>query len=170
MEGANSKNTGNPGVLNRLYTVFFKSNDSANKISLGFGLGVFLGVFPSTGPAAALFLAIFLRLNKASALAGSLLTNTWISIVTFLLAVKTGSRLVGIDWHLVNDQLTANFHKEGWLELFKISSFKILFPLVLGYIVIGLLMGLFAYLAAFLAIKALKKRPSKLRNKLKKSQ
>jgi uncharacterized protein (DUF2062 family) len=160
MKPEDKKNKKN-GILSKLYAVLFKSNDSAQRISLGFGLGVFLGVFPGTGPAAALLLALVFRLNKASALAGSLLTNTWISIVALILATKTGSAILGIDWHTVRNQIIAHIATYGWIGILKTSYFKVLLAVLLGYIVLGLCMGIIAYLFALLAIKKLKKNSPK---------
>src|SRR4030042_3454193 len=84
--------------LKYLYHEIVQINDSPQRIALGFGLGVFTGVFPSTGPLAALFLAAIFRVNRASALLASLLTNTWISFVILIPAVKVGSLIFRIDW------------------------------------------------------------------------
>lgn len=86
-----------------IYTKLFRINDSPQKIALGFGLGIFLGILPGTGPVAALFLALLFRVNRASALLGCLLTNTWLSIVSFLFSIKVGSAIMRLDWHHVQD-------------------------------------------------------------------
>ena len=70
-----------PGFI---FDKLFKINDSAEKIALGVGLEVFSGLMPGTGPTAALFLAFIFRANRAAALLGSMLTNTWLSVVTFI--------------------------------------------------------------------------------------
>ncbi|MCG2713658.1 MAG: DUF2062 domain-containing protein [Candidatus Omnitrophica bacterium] len=69
-------------IINFIFAKLFKINDSAGKIALGVGLGVFAGLLPGTGPAAALLLALVFRANRAAALLGSLITNTWLSVVT----------------------------------------------------------------------------------------
>src|SRR3989338_6840109 len=89
-----------------LYQNLFKINDTPQKIALGLGLGVFAGIFPGTGPLASLFLAFICRANRASALIGSLLTNTWLSIVTFLLAIKLGALMFGIKWEEIQNNGT----------------------------------------------------------------
>ena len=72
------------GLLKRLtrfvYAKLFAINDTPQKVAIGVGIGVFLGVFPGLGPLAALFMAFLFRVNRAGALLGSALTNTWISI------------------------------------------------------------------------------------------
>ncbi|MGD0336924.1 MAG: DUF2062 domain-containing protein [Candidatus Omnitrophota bacterium] len=143
--------------LKDIFIKLFKIDDTPQKISLGFGLGVFLGIFPGTGPIAAIFLALLLKVNRASALLGCMLTNTWISVVAVLLAIKTGSMIMGVNWHTVNNQLGANMAKLHWLDLFKTSSLKVLLPVFIGYIAIGLCMGLITYLIALFAIKRFKR-------------
>ena len=80
-----------------IYDKLVGIKDSPQKIALGFGLGVFCGILPGTGPMASVVLAFVFRVNKVAALAGSLLTNTWLSLVTFVLAVKIGSMVTGAD-------------------------------------------------------------------------
>jgi len=75
--------------LKIIYRKLVIINDTPQKIAQGFGLGVFLGVLPFFGPIAALVLSSLFRMNKAAAILASLLTNSWISVVTFLLSVKS---------------------------------------------------------------------------------
>jgi uncharacterized protein (DUF2062 family) len=117
-----------------LYIKLFKINDSPQRIALGFGLGVFLGIIPGTGPLAALFLALLFRVNRASALLGSLLTNTWLSIVTFLLAIKVGSAIMHLDWQVV---------RQGWMLL----------PVILGYFIVSFSLGILVYLVTLIILK-----------------
>lgn len=138
--------------LNSLYIKLFRINDTPQRIALGFGLGVFSGILPGTGPLAALFLAFILRVNRASALLGSLLTNTWISFLTFILAIKVGSGILGVSWSDIQqdwDSFIRGFH---WLMLFKLSVLKVIWPIIVGYIVIGFSLGLLAYLITLIII------------------
>jgi uncharacterized protein (DUF2062 family) len=84
-----------PNKVKRLakvvYLKLFRINDSPLKIALGFGLGVFIGVMPGVGPVIALLLAFLFRVNRASALLGSILFNTWVGLIALLLAIKIGS-------------------------------------------------------------------------------
>jgi len=81
-----------------VYLRLFRINDTPQKIALGLGLGVFMGVLPGTGPVAALALAFLLKVNRASALLGSVLTNTWLSIPVFLLSLRVGASFAGINY------------------------------------------------------------------------
>jgi uncharacterized protein (DUF2062 family) len=133
-----------------LYLKLFRINDTPQRVSLGFGLGVFLGVLPGAGPVAALLLAFVFRLNRAAAVLGSLVTNTWISVATFALAVKAGSALFGLDWHAVRSSWLAvikDFHFARLLELRRAAI-----AVMIGYIVVSLAIGAAAYLAALIAI------------------
>jgi uncharacterized protein (DUF2062 family) len=86
--------------LKFIYIKLFRINDSLQRIALGFVLGVFLGVMPVTGPTDTLLLALLFRLNRASALLGCFLTNTWTTILTFLLAIKTGFYIMGVGYKI----------------------------------------------------------------------
>ncbi len=139
-----------------VYTQLFKINDTPQRIALGFGLGVFLGIFPGTGVIAAIFCAVFLRVNRASTLLGCLLTNTWISVVTFLLSIKVGSSIMQVSWQDVRRDWTAFLQDFRWADLFKLSVLKISLPVIVGYIAVGLGLGLLAYLITLAILKRVK--------------
>ncbi len=141
-----------------LYEKLFKIDDTPQKIALGFGFGVFSGILPGTGPVAALFLAFILHVNRASALIGCLLTNTWLSFVTFLLAIKTGSVILGVSWQEVLKEWNSLFKQFSWQNLFKISVSKVIFPVILGYFIIAVCLGVFTYLITLVIIIKAKQR------------
>lgn len=142
-----------PGFI---YNKLIKINDTPQKIALGMGLGVFSGILPGTGPLVALFLAFCLRANRASALAGSLLTNTWLSFVTLPLSIKVGSVLLGIGWQQVRQDWNNFLTEFHWLNLFKLSILKIILPVIVGYLVIAFLSGLLVYLVTLMIIMKFK--------------
>lgn len=129
----------------KIYLRLFRINDTPNKVALGFGLGVFLGVFPGSGPVAAFFLAIALRVNKAAALLGSILTNTWLSIPVFFAAVKTGSVVTGISPYDIRNGWSALMSDFSWAKLAGVSFYKIITPIAIGYAVVSFCMALAAY-------------------------
>jgi uncharacterized protein len=150
-----------------LYIKLFRINDSPQRIALGFGLGVCLGIFPGTGPVAALTLAFVFKVNRASALLGALITNTWVSFITLLLAIKSGSGILGIEWQEVYNNwiyLLGNF---SWRDLFKFSALKIILPVIAGYAVIGLLLGIMAYAVMLIIIlrSKHKRNPKKIKRR-----
>ena len=144
--------------LKFIYHKTFRINDSPQRIALGFGLGVFLGILPGTGPIASLVLATFFCVNRASALLGSVLTNTWLSFVTFLVSIKIGSFFLGLEWQTLKsgwEELITNF---SWRSLLKISSLEIILPVALGYLIIGLISGALAYLMVIIILIFRKKK------------
>ncbi len=148
-------------IINFVFAELFHINDSAQKIALGVGLGVFSGLMPGTGPAAALFLALIFRANRAAALLGSIFTNTWLSLVTFVLAIKLGSVILNLRWQEVFQKarsLTHNFH---WVKFSRFSFYEVLLPIITGYIIIGLFLGAVSYLIIFLIIRKKNKRNKK---------
>ena len=141
-----------------IYARLFKINDSPQKVAIGFGLGVFTGILPGAGPLAALFLAFIFRVNRAAALLGSVITNTWLSFVTFVLAIKAGSTIFNISWEKLQKDwavATDNWH---WQDLFSVSILKIILPVMAGYIIISLCLGIISYVTALIIIKKRKRR------------
>lgn len=141
-----------PKLLNSLYIKLFRINDTPQRIALGMGLGAALGIIPGTGPLAALFLAFILKVNRASALLGSLLTNTWLSFLTFILAIKIGSVILKLNWQAVHQEWMAIFSGFNWLDLFRLPILKTIFPIIIGYLVVALCLGLSVYLITLIII------------------
>ncbi len=140
-------------IINFVFAKLFYLNDSAQKIALGVGLGVFSGLLPGMGPAAALFLAFIFRANRAAALLGSMLTNTWLSLVTFILAIKVGSVILQLHWQAVHQKAQGLIHDFSWIKFFKLSFLEVLLPVMVGYLIIGLFLGIISYLITFLIIR-----------------
>ncbi|MDD2689984.1 MAG: DUF2062 domain-containing protein [Candidatus Omnitrophica bacterium] len=142
--------------LKLIYIKIFRINDTPQKIALGLGLGVFSGIMPGMGPLIAITLALILRSNRASALLGSLLTNTWISFLTFFLALKTGSLALGTDWQVTYQNWINFLAGFRWLDLFKVSILKIILPIITGYLIIAFCLGLLAYVVTLTIILIMK--------------
>ncbi len=139
-----------------IYLKLFRIHDTPQRIALGLGMGVFLGILPGTGPIAAIFLALLLRLNRASALLGSLLTNTWISIVTFFLSIKIGSGIMRVNWQDTQQnwiQFLKNFKVRDLLQL---STLKIIWPVIIVYLVVAFCLGVLVYLIALIIVTQIK--------------
>ena len=127
-------------------------NDTPQKIAWGLGLGVFLGLMPGTGPLAALTLALFFRVNKLAALLGSLLTNTWLSIATLIPAIKLGSKILNLKWLDVYNAWMLLLSNFSWSYLLRNSLYKVILPVLIGYVTMGLLFALSAYFAALVIL------------------
>ncbi len=135
-----------------IFNKLCKINDSAQKIALGVSLGVFAGLLPAAGPLAALFLAFIFRANRAAALLGSLLTNTWLSLLTFILAIKVGSAILKVDWLTAKEQILLLFKNFSWSGIFKLPFLEVLLPVLLGYLVVGCLVSVLSYFSARLVL------------------
>jgi len=146
-----------PGRISRffklLYLKLFRIDDSPQKIALGFGLGVFLGVMPGVGPIAALVIAVLIKANRVAALLGSILTNTWLSVPVFFLAVRTGSAVTGVSYESIKDAWSSLMGNFGWDKLIHVSLNNVLIPVIAGYALVSLCIGAAAYAAAFLIAK-----------------
>ncbi len=137
------------GIYHQIITM----HDSPHHIALGFAWGVFLGILPFTGVVAAVTVAAIFKFNKAAALMGSLLTNAWLSIVTFVLAGKLGCMILGLDWEKIYQQAKDVIFHFSWSALFKTASFQILLPLFLGYAIVGALCGFVSYWVILFILK-----------------
>jgi uncharacterized protein (DUF2062 family) len=138
--------------LKYLYLKLFRTNDTPQKIALGLGIGVFLGILPGAGPLAAFIGASIFRVNRAAAVAGALLTNTWTSLLTIVLSIKVGAGIMRLNWHDLYNQwqiLLKDFH---WNSLWQLSFLKIVFPVLVGYLVISATLGIATYLLSLLIL------------------
>lgn len=152
-------------LLRSSYRKLFKTDDSAQRVAAGFGIGVFLGFLPGTGPLAALCAAFLLKLNRAGALLGSLLVNTWTSIVTFLVAIKIGSAIMGQNWQDIYNRITFVFNDFRFHRLFEISFGKIILPVIIGYSIIAIGFGITAYILMLTVSTLLRLRHKQERGK-----
>ncbi len=141
-----------------IYLKTFRINDAPWKISLGFGLGVFTGIMPGIGPLVALLLAIIFRVNRASAVLGSLIFNTWTGVISFLLAVKIGASLMGLSYQGVYDSWNLLLKNFNWQNLFQASVIKTLLPIALGYLFISFFTSAAVAAVIYFIAKARKRR------------
>lgn len=146
------------GFFKSIYQKVVLIDDSPHKIAGGFALGVFLGILPGLGPIASVALAYPLRVNKAAALAGSLLTNSWFSVLTFAVALKVGSFLTGTDWHKIYTDAKALVEHFQWQKFFDGSSVPILKSLLAGYAAVGAVSGVIVYFIVLMIVVAYRKR------------
>jgi uncharacterized protein (DUF2062 family) len=140
-------------IFKLLYLEIFKINDSPQKIALGLSIGIFTGVFPGIGPMVALFLAFLFRANRAAALFGSLLTNTWISFIVFIFAIRLGAHIFDISWRTTREEWNYFLRMMHWEELFKVSFYKAILPTALGYLIISLFLAALTYFLVILLFK-----------------
>lgn len=139
-------------IIKLLYLKIVGINDTPERVALGLGLGVFLGLMPGSGPIAALTLAIVFKVNRFAALMGSLATNTWLSIVFFIPAVKLGAAIMNLSWRELYREWAMVMAHFRWAMLLKISLYRIILPVVIGYVIIALMISILVYLSAKIAL------------------
>ena len=135
-----------------IYHQLVEINDSPHSIAMGLGIGVFLGIYPGVGPLVSLCVAVLLRVNKAAAILGSVLTNTWFSLLTLALAVQIGSGITGTEEGVVKQhwkELTTGF---SWDKFFNTHLLEMLYPIFVGFFVISLVAGILTYIVAYIVL------------------
>jgi len=144
-----------------VYLKLFRINDNSLKIALGFGLGVFTGVMPGIGPVVALLLAFLFRVNRASALLGSILFNTWVGLIALLLATKIGSAVTGLNYNEVYNGWNGLIKSFKWEKLFEVSVYDALVPIGIGYLIIAFIFAAIATVVVYLIAKKIKMKKAK---------
>jgi len=152
-------------VLKFAYIKLFRINDSPLKIALGFGLGVFMGVMPGIGPVIALLFAFLFRVNRASALLGCILFNTWLGIIILLFAIKTGSVVMGLNYQDVYDGWNLFLKNFNWKSLLELSVYKVLIPIGVGYFIISLFLGILMAAVVFVVARNIKNKKAASKRK-----
>ncbi len=140
------------------YLKLLRIKDSPIKIALGFGLGVFIGVMPGVGPPIAFLLAIIFRVNRLSAFLGSVLSNTWISFITLILAIKIGAALRGLDYIKVHADMMGIIKDFRWVKLFDVSVFDVLVPIGIGFFIVSLSLAAVATVVVYIIILRLRNK------------
>ncbi len=141
-----------------IYRQLIEIDDSPQRKAIGLGIGVFLGNWPGLGPATALVAAFILRVNKAAALLGSILTNTWLSVVTFVISLKIGAWLTGNDWQALQTGFQKAFEGYHWYRLSDWSRFtdaavlRTIGAVFLGYTVVSFVIAVCVYCAALFVL------------------
>jgi len=137
--------------LRAIYLKLFRINDTPQKIAMGLGLGVFLGVLPGAGPIAAFTLSLIFRVNRASALLGSILTNTWLSIPVFLVSLRAGAAVMGLDYGDLRSEWTELLKDFHWKNALDAGIYTVVIPILAGYALVALSVGLAVYTASLLS-------------------
>lgn len=141
--------------IKKFFRKFFLINDTPHKIAAGIAIGIFCGVFPGLGIIITLILSSLLRLNRASAIAGFLIANIWMTTLLLSPAAIVGGFIFMenpekniAEFKGINRE---NFH--GFLENGIISD--IAFSLLIGFLIVS---GVTAVVFYFILYFLLKKK------------
>jgi uncharacterized protein (DUF2062 family) len=139
--------------MKAVYEKLFKIDGTPQKVAAGLGLGVFFGVMPGMGPIIATFFAVLLRVNIAAALLGSILTNTWLSIPVFFIAATVGANITGSRYSDIANAWSVIWNNFTWQEFSGLSVYKIIFPVMIGYMIVSSVLALITYVAVFAILR-----------------
>lgn len=140
------------------YQKIIKINDSPHRIAGGFAIGIFFGVLPGAGVMAAILFAYIFRVNRAAAFASSFLTNSWLGIVIFVLAVKVGGWVTGSNWRQIYHECKKFIKHFEWEKVIDGSALPILKPLMAGYAIIGIVVALLVYILVIVIVIQVRRR------------
>ena len=130
-------------TIKSLYDEFVLMKDTPHNIALGFAVGVFLGILPFTGVLAAIGVALFFRLNKAGAILGSALTNTWVSFLILAAAIQLSCGFLGLSAQQVQLRILDLFKNFSWLKVSGI--WEILLSVAAGFLILSILLSMLSY-------------------------
>lgn len=147
--------------VHKLYHEVVGINDTPFKIAAGLGLGVFLGIMPWMGIIAAIIISTILPVNRAAAIVGSLLTNTWLTLISFVLAINIGSKITGMDQAQVESSWRKIFDNFHFKNLFTEHALELIYPTAIGFLIISFCLGVFVALTAYVILMARANRINK---------
>ncbi len=143
--------------LKYLYIKVVRINDDPHKVALGMAVGVFFGIFPFAGIVIAVIIATAIKANKLASLVGCLITNTWITLITTLFAVKIGAVIFNKDFGQFSEQFSALLKNFSLKALAKFASSDLFLPFFIGFFVVAFLFAVISYFMTRLFLKIFKK-------------
>lgn len=155
------------------YVRLIRINDSPEKIAGGLALGVALGVLPSfgLGIVIALFTAGLFRVNRVSAVLGTLVMNPWTATFFWALSYLSGSLVMGQDLH---ETIALVRTLKGQPDLWKsLVGGRLLLPYIIGNVLVTVAASATFYMGALYVVRGyrkaklhrLEKREERFRNR-----
>ncbi|OGF48233.1 MAG: hypothetical protein A2231_04310 [Candidatus Firestonebacteria bacterium RIFOXYA2_FULL_40_8] len=138
-------------IIRFIYLRIVRANDSPPRVAAGVAIGVFLGIFPTFGLGLVLayILAVIFRINKAAAVAGSLIMNPLTTPFFWTLSAILGGTLIGAERDFILEEL-----KSG--RIFKAIG-PAFYAYMLGNIIISAVFAVVSYFVTLEIIKRHKK-------------
>jgi uncharacterized protein (DUF2062 family) len=118
---------------------FVRLRGLPEEIAKGVALGIFIGMTPTFGlqMAIALFFAYLLRENRLAAVLGVWITNPVTAPFIYAIEYEMGRILLGMQ--------RAHFPQELTVKAYTVLGWNVLYPLWLGGILSGLVLGALSY-------------------------
>ncbi|MBI5189666.1 MAG: DUF2062 domain-containing protein [Nitrospirae bacterium] len=139
------------------YVRVVRLQDSPEKIAAGLALGVALGILPSFGLGIiiALFTAGIFRVNKASAVIGTLIMNPWTATFFWALSYLAGSLILGQDLRETIELIkTLKGHTDLWKSL--VGS-RLLLPYIIGNMLVTVAASAMFYVGGLYTVREYRK-------------
>jgi len=145
--------------LKNIYFKLLKTNDTPHRIALGFAIGIFYGLVPFVGVIFTFLTAIIFRANKATALIGCFVTNTWMTAILLLPSVRVGAKIFGLEWQDIWLDLSRYLKMANIKDIYKAASKDVVIPALVGFFVLAFLIALASYaIILFLVVRYKAKR------------
>ena len=144
-------------LIDKANDVFIKlvtADDTPHRIALGFAIGIFYGLMPFVGVIFTIVTAMIFKANRASALIGCFVTNTWLSAVLILPSVKIGAKIFGLQWQFIWRDILKYMKMPGIRDVFNSLSGDVLIPSFVGFLIIALGISVASYfISLFFVLK-----------------
>jgi uncharacterized protein (DUF2062 family) len=128
----------------RIVHVLVQVEDSPRRIALAFAIGVWIAFFPLLGihTAMALIVGVTFRLSRVALLLGAYVSNPWTFAPLYSAGTALGCILLGVS----PAELWALDWRVGWAPALMLARLApLLWPFVVGNLVLGSLAALLAY-------------------------
>jgi uncharacterized protein (DUF2062 family) len=143
------------------YFKLTRLNDSPEKVAGGLALGVVLGIMPTFGLGVVLAVLIAgpFKVNRASAIIGTLVMNPWTTPFFWALSYLAGSIVLGNN---ISETISVIKSIDTHTGLWKnIMAHRLLLPYVIGNIIVTAMAAASFYVAALYVVKESRKAKMK---------
>jgi len=144
-----------------MYLKMMRVNDTPHHIALGFAIGIFYGLMPFVGVIFTIVTAMIFKANKAAALIGCFVTNTWMSAALILPSVRLGAKLFGLNWEYVWRDMLKYLKMPGIKATINSLSGDVIIPSLVGFIIIALSMSVLSYFIGLFFVLEYRNRKQK---------
>lgn len=134
--------------IRKLWHKVLKGNSSPHEISLGLAIGIFVGFTPLVGVQTILILILIIiipKINKISVYLSSWVMNQFTFVPIYLLDYWTGSFFLRIERRIEYNEFHNIIIEKNINQIINIGK-GIFFPMLLGGVIVGIILGGFTYI------------------------